>query len=163
MVRSFLSLHVEAPLERVLAWAQHKTLGAGIYLVPDPPWVSLYHEALEAQEDPEAIRAFLEELSQLGKALAFLVLAEEELLFLLAEGGKVQAELAQGTELGERLMAPSELKPLLEKASRMPPVSAVQALAAHFGLHPDHAALGFLDLLEAEEEGDLPEEVIYLE
>ncbi|HAR69173.1 MAG TPA: hypothetical protein DCR99_05890, partial [Thermus scotoductus] len=62
MVRSFLSLHVEAPLERVLAWAQDKTLGAGVYLVPDPPWVSLYHEALEAQEDPEAIRAFLEEL-----------------------------------------------------------------------------------------------------
>lgn len=163
MVRSFLSLHVEAPLARVLAWAQGKTQGAGVYLVPDPPWVSLYHEALEAQEDPQAIRAFLKELSQLGRALAFLVLAEEELLFLLAEGGGVQAELAQGQELGKKLVAPPGLTPLLEKAARMPPISAVQALAAHFGLHPDHAALGFLDLLEAEETGGLPEEVVYLE
>lgn len=162
-MRSFLSFHVAAPLEKVLAFAQAKTQGAGVFLVPDLPWVSLYHEALEAQEDPKAIRAFLEELSHLGRALAFLVLAEEELLFLLAENGEILAELAQGAELKNRLLAPRELRPLLEKAARMPPLSAVQNLATHFGLHPDHAALGFLDLLEAEEEGGLPEEVVYLE
>ncbi|MDM7324363.1 MAG: hypothetical protein P3W93_005090, partial [Thermus sp.] len=60
MVRSFLSFHVAAPQEEVLAWAQGQTQGAGLFLVPDPPWVSLYHEALEAGEDPKAIRAFLE-------------------------------------------------------------------------------------------------------
>ncbi|WP_243030014.1 hypothetical protein [Thermus altitudinis] len=163
MVRSFLSFHVAAPWEEVQAWAQGQTKGAGVFLVPDPPWVSLYHEALEAQEDPQAIRAFLQELSHLGRALAFLVVAEEELLFLLAEKGEIKAQLAQGAELGPRLQAPADLKPLLEKAASMPPLSAVQALATHFGLHPDHAALGFLDLLEAEEEGGLPEEVVYLE
>jgi hypothetical protein len=163
VVRSFLSLHVKAPLEEVLAFAEGRTGGAGVYLVPDPPWVSLYPEALEAQEDPEAIWAFLLDLSRLGPALAFLVLAEEELLFLLAEGGEVVAELRKGPELGEALLAPEALRPLLERARTMPPVSAVQALAGPFGLHPDHAALGFLDLLEAEEEEGLPEEVIYLE
>ncbi|WP_436410898.1 hypothetical protein [Thermus scotoductus] len=71
MVGSLLSVHGEAPLGRVLAWAKDKALGAGVYLVPAPPWVRLYHEAVEAQEDPDAIRAFLEELSQLGKARAF--------------------------------------------------------------------------------------------
>ncbi|GAA6747795.1 hypothetical protein [Thermus brockianus] len=163
MVRSFLSFHVKAPLEEVAAWAGGHTQGAGVYLVPDPPWVSLYHEALEAQEDPKGVRAFLEALSQLGQALAFLVLAEEDLLFLLAEGGRVRAELRRGPELGEALWGPEDLLPLLQKAQAMPPVSAVQALAAPFGLHPDHAALGFLDLLEAEEEEGLPEEVVYLE
>ncbi|GAB5603872.1 hypothetical protein FJNA_23980 [Thermus sp. FJN-A] len=162
MVRSFLSFHVEAPLEGVAAWAEGRTGGAGVYLVPDPPWTSLYHEDLEAAEDPEAIRAFTLELSRLGRALAFLVLAEEDLLFLLAEGGAKKAELRRGPELGEALQAPPDLLPLLERASAMPPLSAVQALAAHFGLHPDHALLGFLDLLEAEEEGALPEEVVYL-
>lgn len=162
-MRSFLSLHVQAPLERVAAWVRERTGGAGVYLVPDPPWTSLYHEALEAEEDPEAIRAFLRELSRLGRALAFMVLGEEDLLFLLAEGGEVQAELRAGPELGEALKAPADLAPLLAKAQALPPEHAVRALAARFGLHPDHALLGFLDLLEAEEEGDLPEEVIYLE
>ena len=162
-MRSFLSLHVQAPLERVAAWVRERTGGAGVYLVPDPPWTSLYHEALEAEEDPEAIRAFLRELSRLGRALAFMVLGEEDLLFLLAEGGEVQAELRAGPELGEALKAPADLAPLLARAQALPPEHAVRALAARFGLHPDHALLGFLDLLEAEEEGDLPEEVIYLE
>ena len=45
----------------------------------------------------------------------------------------------------------------------LPPEHAVRALAARFGLHPDHALLGFADLLEAEEEEGLPEEVVYLE
>ncbi|GLV49165.1 hypothetical protein TJA_22670 [Thermus sp. LT1-2-5] len=163
MVRSFLSFHVEAPPERVVAWAQDNTGGAGVYVVPDTPWVSLYHEALEAEEDPKAIKAFLEALSRLGRALAFLVLNEEDLLFLLAEGGKGVAELRRGPELGEALFGPEALLPLLQEAARMPPQSAVQALAAHLGLHPDHALLGFWDLLEAEEEGGLPEEVVYLE
>lgn len=162
-MRSFLSLHVQAPLERVAAWVRERTGGAGVYLVPDPPWTSLYHEALEAEEDEEAIRAFLRELSRLGRALAFMVLGEEDLLFLLAEGGEVQAELRAGPELGEALKAPADLAPLLARAQALPPEHAVRALAARFGLHPDHALLGFLDLLEAEEEGDLPEEVIYLE
>ncbi len=162
-MRSFLSFHVQAPLEEVLAFARERTGGAGVYLVPDPPWVSLYHEALEAEENPEGVRAFLEGLSRLGQTLAFLVLAEEDLLFLWAEGGQVRAELRKGPELGEALWAPEDLLPLLAKAQAMPPVSAVQALAASFGLHPDHAALGFLDLLEAEEEEGLPEEVVYLE
>ena len=98
-----------------------------------------------------------------GPALAFLVRAEEDLLFLLAEEGEVRAELRQGPELGEALSGPEGLLPLLEVARALPPLGAVQALAAHFGLHPDHAALGFLDLLEAEEEEGLPEEVVYLE
>jgi hypothetical protein len=163
LVRSFLSFHVKAPLEEVIAFARGRTGGAGVYLVPDPPWTSLYHEALEAQEDLEGVRAFLEELSRLGEALAFFVGEEENLLFLLAEGGKVRAELRRGPELGEALKAPEALLPLLRGAQAMPPLSAVQALVAHFGLHPDHAALGFLDLLEAEEEEGLPEEVVYLE
>jgi hypothetical protein len=163
LVRSFLSFHVKAPLERVAAFAEGRTGGAGVYLVPDPPWTSLYHEALEAQEDPEAARAFLEELSHLGQALAFFVGEEENLLFLLAEGGKVRALLKKGPELGEDLFGPEDLLPLLAQARAMPPVSATMALASHFGLHPDHAALGFLDLLEAEEEEGLPEEVVYLE
>lgn len=163
MVRSFLSFHVEAPPERVVAWAQGETRGAGVYVVPDSPWVSLYHEALEADEDPKAIGAFLEALSHLGPALAFMVLNEEDLLFLMAEEGKGVAELRRGPELGEALSGPEALLPLLQGAARMPPLNAVQALAAHFGLHPDHALLGFLDLLEAEEEGGLPEEVVYLE
>ncbi|MEN2981627.1 MAG: hypothetical protein ABDH20_03255 [Thermus sp.] len=162
MVRSFLSFHVQAPLEAALAFAQGRTGGAGVYLVPDPPWVSLYHEALEAHEDPGAIQGFLEDLSHLGRAMAFLVLGEEDLLFLLAERGEVRAELRQGPELGRALRAPQALLPLLERAQAMPPLSAVQALAGAFGLHPDHAALGFLDLLEAEEEEGLPEEVVYL-
>ena len=66
-------------------------------------------------------------------------------------------------ELGEALRAPEELRPLLERAKALPPEHAVRALANFFGLHPDHALLGFLDLLEAEEEGGLPEEVVYLE
>jgi len=163
LVRSFLSFHVKAPLERVAAFAEGRTGGAGVYLVPDPPWTSLYHEALEAQEDVGAVGGFLKGLSQLGLALAFFVQAEEDLLFLLAEGGEVRAELGVGPEVGALLQAPGELLPLLQKAKAMPPVSAVQALALHFGLHPDHAALGFLDLLEAEEEEGLPEEVVYLE
>ncbi|MGC8875651.1 hypothetical protein [Thermus sp.] len=163
MVRSFLSFHVEAPLEGVAAWVEGRTGGAGVYLVPDPPWTSLYHEALEAEENPEAVQAFLRELSRLGRALAFLVQAEEDLLFLLAEGGEVVAELRRGPELGEALWAPEDLRPLLEGARALPPEQAVRALAPRFGLHPDHAALGFLDLLEAEEEGGLPEEVVYLE
>ena len=73
------------------------------------------------------------------------------------------AELRQGPELGEALRAPEELRPLLERAKALPPEHAVRALANFFGLHPDHALLGFLDLLEAEEEGGLPEEVVYLE
>ena len=162
-MRSLLSFHVEAPLEAVAAWAKRRTGGAGVYLVPDPPWTSLYHEALEAGEDPAAIRAFLRELSHLGRALAFMVLNEEDLLFLLAEGGGEKAVLQKGPELGEALQAPPDLLPLLQRASAMPALSAVQALAARFGLHPDHALLGFLDLLEAEEEEGLPEEVVYLE
>lgn len=162
-MRSFLSFHVRAPLEEAAAFARGRTGGAGVYLVPDPPWVSLYHEALEAQEEPEEVRAFVKALSHLGPALAFLVRVEEDLLFLLAEGGEVRAELRQGPELGEALFGPEELLPLLEAARALPPLSAVQALAAPFGLHPDHAALGFLDLLEAEEEEGLPEEVVYLE
>jgi len=163
VVRSFLSLHAKAPLEEVAAWVKGRTGGAGVYPVPDPPWTSLYHEALEAQEDLEAVRSFLRELSGLGKALAFWVQAEEDLLFLLAEGKGVVAELRQGPELGEALRAPEELRPLLERAKALPPEHAVRALANFFGLHPDHALLGFLDLLEAEEEGGLPEEVVYLE
>ena len=162
-MRSFLSLHVKAPLEEVVAFARGRTGGAGVYLVPDLPWTSLYHEALEAQEDLEGVRAFLEALSHLGEALAFFVGEEENLHFLLAEGGKVRAELRTGPELGEALQAPEALLPLLRRAQAMPPLSATRALAAHFGLHPDHAALGFLDLLEAEEEEGLPEEVVYLE
>ncbi len=162
-MRGFLSFHVKAPLEEVAAFAKGRTEGAGVYLVPDPPWTGLYHEALEAQEDLEGIRAFLEGLSHLGEALAFFVQEEENLLFLLGEGGRVRAELRVGPELGEALWGPEEVLPLLAVARAMPPVSAAKALAAHFGLHPDHAALGFLDLLEAEEEGDLPEEVVYLE
>ncbi len=154
---------MEAPLNRVAAWARERTGGAGVYLVPDPPWTSLYHEALEAQEDLEAVRSFLKELSGLGKALAFWVQAEEDLLFLLAEGKEVVAELRQGPELGAALKAPEDLRPLLEGAQALPPEHAVRALATFFGLHPDHALLGFLDLLEAEEEGSLPEEVVYLE
>ena len=162
-MRGFLSLRVQAPLEAVAAWAEGRTGGTGVYLVPDPPWTSLYHEALEAEEDPEAIRAFLRELSRLGQALAFLVLSEEDLLFLLAEGGEVRAELRAGPELGTALKAPADLAPLLTRAQALPPEHAVRALAARFGLHPDHALLGFADLLEAEEEEGLPEEVVYLE
>lgn len=102
------------------------------------------------------MRSFLRELSGLGKALAFWVQAEEDLLFLLAEGKGVVAELRQGPELGEALRAPEELRPLLERAKALPPEHAVRALANFFGLHPDHALLGFLDLLEAEEEGVCP-------
>ncbi|AFV75103.1 hypothetical protein Theos_0015 [Thermus oshimai JL-2] len=162
-MRSFLSLHVKAPLEAVRPWAEGRTLGAGVYLLPDPPWTSLYHEALEAQEDPEALRAFLQDLSRLGPALAFLVVEEENLLFLQAEGGRVLGEIRKGPELGEAFLAPGGLEEVFSRAKALPPLSAALALAQAFGLHPDHAALGFLDLLEAEEEEGLPEEVVYLE
>lgn len=134
--------------------------GLGAYLVPDWPWVSLYLEALEAQEDPQAVLAFLEELSRLGEAVAFLVLHEEDLLFARAEGGKIQALLTRGEELGERAFGLDEA---LALALEAPPVAAVMRAAGVLGLHPDHAALGFLDLLEADEEEGLPEDVLYLE
>lgn len=161
-MRSFLSLHVKAPLEAVLPWAEGRTGGAGVYLLPDPPWTSLYHEALEAGEDPEALRAFLQDLSHLGPVQAFLVV-EENLLFLQAEGGQVVGEIRKGPEFGEAFRAPEGLKEVFLRAKALPPLSAATALAQAFGLHPDHALLGFLDLLEAEEEEGLPEEVVYLE
>lgn len=153
---------MKAPLEAVLPWAEGRTGGAGVYLLPDPPWTSLYHEALEAGEDPEALRAFLQDLSHLGPALAFLVV-EENLLFLQAEGGQVVGEIRKGPEFGEAFRAPEGLKEVFLRAKALPPLSAATALAQAFGLHPDHALLGFLDLLEAEEEEGLPEEVVYLE
>lgn len=162
-MRSFLSLHVKAPLEAVLPWAEGRTGGAGVYLLPDPPWTSLYHEALEAGEDPEALRAFLQDLSHLGPALAFWVVEEENLLFLQAEGGQVVGEIRKGPEFGEAFLAPEGLKEVFLRAKALPPLSAATALAQAFGLHPDHTLLGFLDLLEAEEEEGLPEEVVYLE
>ncbi len=162
-MRSFLSLHLKAPLEAVQAFLEGPGRGwlggLGAYLVPDPPWTSLYLEGLEAEEDPQAVQRFLGEASRVGPALAFLVLEEENLLFLWAEGGRVLARMRKGPELGEEFWGPEELKALLP----LPPLSAVQALAGRFGLHPDHALLGFLDLWEAEEEEGLPEEVVYLE
>ena len=172
-MRSFLSFHVkpppgsapeasQEPLANLAAlvrpWLGGEGLGA--YLVPDTPWVSLYLEALEAQEDPKAVLAFLLELSSLGEALAFMVLNEEDLLFARAEGGELKALFAQGEEVEPQAFGLDEALSLALKA---PPVAAVMRAAGVLGLHPDHAALGFLDLLETEEEGGLPEGVLYLE
>lgn len=120
-MRSFLSFHVQAPLEAALAFAQGRTGGAGVYLVPDPPWVSLYHEALEAHEDPGAIQGFLEDLSHLGRALAFLVLGEEDLLFLLAEGGRCGRSSARGRSWGGPSAPPKPSSPSWKGPRPCPP------------------------------------------
>lgn len=196
-MRSFLSFHVkpaepfeghlEGVVKLVRPWLGGEGLGA--YLVPDAPWASLYLEALEAQEDPKEVLAFLLELSQLGEAAAFMVLNEEDLLFAQAEGGELKALLARGEEVGVPLWsspkgeAPQEgLLDAFQKGEpprghvlhqvafghgqgslEVPPVAAVMRAAGVLGIHPDHAALGFLDLLEMDEEEGLPEEVLYLE
>lgn len=206
-MRSFLSFHfkpaepfeghLEGVAKLVRPWLGGEGLGA--YLVPDTPWVSLYLEALEAQEDPKEVLAFLLELSQLGEAVAFMVLNEEDLLFAQAEGGELKALLARGEEVGVPLWsspkgeAPQEgLLDAFQKGEppsghvlhqvafgldealalafghgqgglEVPPVAAVMRAAGVLGIHPDHAALGFLDLLEMDEEEGLPEEVLYLE
>jgi len=164
-VRSFVNLHVrteDASGVRALA-EQLRTPGLTLYVVPDAPWFSLYDEAGEAGEDPAALREALLAASRLGTAAAFMVLEDETLLWALAAGGKLLYQY-QEDEAGSsrrRGALPAGLDPQTVAAAEagQPKSASVRALAQLLGLHGDHAVVGFGDLLEMDEESELPEEV----
>ncbi len=169
-MRNFVNLHVrtqDAGAVRALARALREP-GLTLYVVPDAPWYGLYDEGLEAGEDPEALLRALREASRLGRAVLFWVQEDEGLFWALAEEGRVLYRRAAGME--DRPDAregtpPADLDPAALAAAEAgrPKTAAARALGALLGLHPDHAVVGFDDLLELDEEGGLPGEVWILE
>jgi len=161
-VRSFANLHVRtANANAVSALAEElRSPGLALYVVPSGGWYSLYDERLEADEDREALTAALLRASQLGPAVAFLVLEDEILFWALAEAGELLHSYRSDT--GDRQGAlPAGLDPATVAAAEAgePKTASVRALAQMLGLEPDHAVVGFGDLLEIDEEGELPAEV----
>jgi len=169
-VRSFTSLHVrtqDADGVRALA-RELRTPGLALYVAPDPPWYSLYDEALEADEDPTRLWAALEAASRLGRAALFAVYEDEGLCWGMAEGGRHRYRFCEGLEgapSGPFGRLPAGLDPAAVAAAQAgePKTAAVRALAGMLGIFPDHAVIGFGDLLELDEEGGLPEEVWVVE
>jgi len=160
-VRSFVNLHVRTDdASAVSALAEElRTPGLALYVVPSGGWYSLYDERLEADEDQEALVAALLRASRLGRAAAFVVLEDESLFWALAEAGRLL--YSYQSDSGERQGAPAELDPAAVAAAEAgePKTASVRALAQMLGLEPDHAVVGFGDLLEMDEESELPEEV----
>lgn len=169
-MRSFTNLHVrtqDADAVRALA-EEIRTPGLALYVVPDPPWYSLYDERLEADEDVGGLWTALERASRLGRAVAFAVFEDEALCWGLGEDGRVRYRYCEGVEgapEGARGALPPDLDAAAVAAAQAgePKTAAVRALAGMLGLFPDHAVVGFGDLLELDEEGGLPEDVWTLE
>ncbi len=152
---------------RALA-AKIRTPGLALYVLPDPPWYSLYDEALEADEDTARLWQELTAASRLGRAAAFAVYEDEAMCWGLAGDGRILYRYCEGVE-GEPEGARGELPAYLDAAAVAaaqagePKTAAVRALAGILGLFPDHAVVGFGDLLELDEESDLPADVWVLE
>ncbi|WP_457637117.1 hypothetical protein [Oceanithermus sp.] len=167
-MRSFVNLHVRTDdAGAVSALAEElRTPGLVLYVVPADGWYSLYDERLEADEDREALIAALLRASRLGRAAAFMVLEDESLFWALAEGEKLIYSASSDPEGEERQGSPpADFQPAAIAAAEAgePKTASVRALARMLGLEPDHAVVGFGDLLEMDEEGELPEEVWVLE
>lgn len=169
-MRSFTSLHVrtqDSGAVRALA-RELRTPELTLYVAPDPPWYSLYDEGLEADEDPARLWAALEAASRLGRAALFAVYEDEALCWGLAAGGHLSYRYCEGVEhepAGVRGRLPADLDPAAVATAQQgaPKTAAVRALAGMLGLFPDHAVVGFGDLLELDEESGLPEGVWVLE
>jgi len=169
-VRSFTNLQVrtqDADAVRALA-EEIRTPGLTLYLAPDPPWYGLYDERLEADEDVGRLWDALERASRLGRAAAFAVYEDEGLCWGLAEDGRIRYRFCEGVE-GEPGGARGALPPDLDAAAvaaaerGAPKTAAVRALAGMLNLFPDHAVIGFGDLLELDEASELPEDVLIFE
>lgn len=169
-MRSFTSLHVrtqDADAVRALT-RELRTPGLALYVAPDPPWYSLYDEALEADEDPARLWTALEAASRLGRAALFAVYEDEGLCWGLAEEGRLRYRFCEGVEgapSGSFGRLPDDLDAAAVAAAQAgePKTAAVRALAGMLGIFPDHAVIGFGDVLELDEEGGLPEEVWVVE
>jgi len=162
-VRSFVNLHVrtnDAGAVGTLA-EELRTPGLTAYVAPANGWFSLYDEALEADEDHERLLAALLRASRLGLAAAFMVLEDEALFWALAENGELRYSSEAGPEGGTRRGEPAGLDPAALAAAEAgePKTASVRALAQMLGIEPDHAVIGFGDLLEMDEESELPEQV----
>ncbi len=164
-MRSFVNLHVrsgDADAARRLV-GKLRSEGLASYAVMAEPWLSVYDEALEAEEDPSLLNAALQEASRLGRAAAFMVHEDEDLYWALAEEGKLlYAYQAEAGAAPRRRGAPPPW--LDEEAVRLaeegqPKSASVRALAALLEIEPEHALVGFADLLQADEESELSEEV----
>lgn len=163
-VRSFVNLHVRTKnADEVASLAEQlRTPGLTLYVVPDEPWFSLYDEGLEADESRRDLLTALEQASLLGRAATFMVMEDEQLFWALADGGKIVYRSAVGPEeTWKRGMLPSDLDEVAVAAAEVgePKTASVRALARMLGLEPDHAVTGFGDLLEMDEENQLPETV----
>jgi len=163
-VRSFVNLHVRTDdASAISALAEElRTPGLALYVVPAGGWYSLYDERLEADEDRQALVAALLRASQLGRAAAFMVLEDEALFWALAEAGRLVYSCTSDPDGEERRGSlPPDLDPAAVAAAEAgePKTASVRALAQMLGLEPDHAVVGFGDLLEMDEESELPEEV----
>ncbi len=165
-VRNFVNLHVRTDdASAVSALAEElRTPGLTLYAVPTGEWFSLYDERLEADEDQEALTAALLRASDLGRTAAFMVLEDEVLFWALAEAGELLYSYQSG--LGDAATRrqgelPDDLDQTAVAAAEAgePKTASVRALAQMLGLEPDHAVVGFGDLLEMDEESELPEEV----
>ena len=169
-MRSFTSLHVrtqDADAVRALA-RRLRTPELALYVAPDPPWYSLYDEGLEADEDLARLWAALEAASRLGRAALFAVFEDEALCWGLAEAGRVRYRFCEGVEgapSGPLGRLPADLDPAAVAAAQVgePKTAAVRALAGMLGIFPDHAVVGFGDLLELDGEGGLPQGVWVME
>jgi len=165
-VRSFTNLQVrtqDANAVRALA-EELRTPGLALYVVPDPPWYGLYDERLEADEDVGGLWAALERASRLGRAVAFAVYEDEALYWGLAEGGRILYRYCEGAEDAPPVAdgrLPDDLDAAAVAAAQAgePKTAAARALAGMLGLFPDHAVVGFGDLLEMDEASELPEDV----
>ncbi|WP_287370165.1 hypothetical protein [Oceanithermus sp.] len=169
-MRSFTSLHVRTQdPDAVRALARElRTPGLALYVAPDPPWYSLYDEGLEADEVPERLWAALEAASRLGRAALFAVYEDEGLCWGLAEEGRIRYRFCEGVEAapsGASGRLPDDLDAAAVAAAQAgePKTAAVRALAGMLGIFPDHAVIGFGDVLELDEEGGLPEDVWVIE
>jgi len=163
-VRSFVNLHVRTKsADEVASLAERlRTPGLTLYVVSDGQWFSLYDEALEAGESRPDLLAALEQAAVLGRAVAFMVMEDEQLFWALADDGRVVYQAAAGPEEAWRSgRLPADLDPHAVAAAEAgePKTASVRALAQMLGLEPDHAVIGFGDLLEMDEESELPEEV----
>jgi len=118
------------------------------------------------------VRALAEELrtpglalyaSRLGRAAAFAVYEDEALCWGLAEGGRILYRYCEGVEGEPRTdgRLPDDLDAAAVAAAQAgePKTAAARALAGMLGLFPDHAVVGFGDLLELDEASELPEDV----